>query len=499
MPVNFFSDHNIKNDLAKKTISGGALSIAVQAIVLILHFISLSILARLLTPEAFGIVAMVTAFTNLAVLFSEMGLSTATIQRKEIRETEISALFWANFLIGILLTSICIFLSEVISDFYNNPKVQNIVMVTATGFIFSALTIQHEALLRRHLYLGRINVVYLAANILSMLVGISCALFGLGYWSLVLMTLSLSFFKMLGIWIACRWVPKINFNFKSVTEYLKFGFNLTGFNFINYFSRNLDKILIGKFISVEALGEFSRVVQISLFPIRKVNGPLGASIIPALARTRNEPSKYKEYYRNSLKSVSFIGTPIVCFFFVRAEEIVLLLLGEQWTGIGVILQCLFPAALCAVTNTATGWVYNSLGHVNRQLKWSYYASTILCISVIAGINWGVIGVALAISLSRTLLKVPGLLFCYKGTFLKLIDFLSSFLPSLFLSFIPALCIYLFGKIFLSSLPSELILLFSFIIFSKLYLILMYCFYKEFFTQAVQWISVIMKFSKNRSS
>lgn len=102
--------------------------------------------------------------------------------------------------------------------------------------------------------------------------------------------------------------------------------------------------------------------------------------------------------------------------YIRFRRLSIFILGEQWVSSALILQCLFPAALCAVTNTATGWVYNSLGHVDKQLKWGIFASTILCLSIIIGINWGVIGVALAISASRLVLKIPGIIYCFSDTF-----------------------------------------------------------------------------------
>ena len=478
-----FSNTNIRSGLAEKTINGGVISIISQGILLILHFISLAILARLLTPEAFGIVAMVTAFTNLAVLFSDMGLSMATIQRKEISESEISSLFWANFLIGTSIAILLATIAPLLAKFYDQPEVRNIVIVSAIGFIFSSLTIQHEALLRRHLLLGRISLIHIVANMLSILVGITLALMEFGYWSLVLMTLSLSIFRMIGIWFVSKWIPRVNFNFKPAISYLKFGLNITGFNFINYFSRNLDKILIGKFVSVAALGEFTRVNQISLFPIMKVNGPLSASIEPALSRLQHNSNLYKEYYRNGIKAVSFIGTPIVFFLFIKAEEVTLLILGEQWVNSAFILQCLFPAALCAVTNTATGWVYNSLGHVNKQLNWGIFASLILCLAIIIGINWGVIGVALAISISRSILKIPGIIYCFSDTFLELSDFMRSFIPSLRFSILPSLAIYILGMLLGNFLSSALLLLLSLLVFSILYLIIIYLFERAFFDKA----------------
>jgi O-antigen/teichoic acid export membrane protein len=489
---NYFSDKSIKDSLGHKTVIGGISSVATQAFLLILHLINLTLLARMLTPEAFGLIAMVTAFTNFAVMFSNMGLSTATIQASSINHKDVSALFWLNVLVGlIIMTTFCL-LSDLIVLFYAEPNLKQIVLLLSFGFLFSALGMQHEALLRRHLFLFRINIIYIIANILSMILAVVLAYKGFGYWSLVWMTLSLTFFKMFGMWVVCQWIPSYNFDFKSVCHLFKFGLNITGFNIVNYFSRNLDKVLIGKFVSTAALGEFSRVDQMALFPMRKINGPLSATVLPALSRLQNEPEKYKEFYSNSLKCISYIGTPLVCFGFLMADEITFLVLGPQWTQASLILKCLMPTALCAVTNVSTGWVYNSLGHVNRQFKWGIYASIFLCVSILIGINWGVIGVTLAISISRVIQKVPALLYCYDGTFLKLSDFSKAFVPSLIISILSILMTSILKYIYFDSCIFVLNIFLTFLAFVILYALVFVTFCKSDWLLIFSYLANIRK-------
>lgn len=485
--IDYFSNRGIDTNLAEKTIQGGVFTIVTQAVLLVLNLISLAILARFLTPEAFGIVAMVTAFTNLAGLFSDMGLSTATIQSKSINKNEISALFWLNLLIGILIVACLFLISDAIVYFYNEPRLKEIVILLSLGFLFSSLSIQHEALLRRHLLLVRVNVVHLLSTLFGVFVGVSLAMSGWDYWALVWMTISALFFRMLGMWLVCQWIPSLNANFRQAYGLFKFGLNVTGFNLINYFSRNLDKVLIGKFASSAALGEYSRVDQIALFPLRRLNGPITSSVQPALSRLQNEPDKYREYYRNSLKTISFIGTPIVLFLFLKANEVTLLILGPQWTSASLLLQCLMPAALCGVTNVSTGWVYNSLGHVNRQFKWGIYASTFLCISIIIGIYWGAVGVALAISISRVIQKIPGLLYCYQGTFLKLKDFSNAFLPSVYLSFASTTIVAVINSLYLCNIHMWLNLIISFLVFAMLYVLMIFFFFRAHFVSVLKLI------------
>ena len=415
-----------------------------------LQFGSIAILARLLAPEAFGLIAMVTAVTNLGALFCDMGLSLATIQREEITEPQVSNLFWLNTLIGSVVALLVAVSSPLLVVFYGEQTLYGITLVLSVSFVVAAMSIQHQALLRRHMLLGRLACVDVVSQFLSISVGVFFAISMKTYWALVFMQLAQVLFRCCGLFIACPWRPMLFQRGVGTKDMFHFGLNVAGFNVLNYFTRNLDKMLIGRFVGAGTLGFYSRAYQLALFPIHKINGPVSAAVQPALSRLQDDPEAFRQYYRQALGVISAVGTPIVVYVFLMADEIILLLLGEGWGESALYLRWLMPAALCAVTNVATGWVYNSLGHVHRQFRWGVYASVFLCGAMLIGVQWGGVGVVVAISISRVIQKIPGLLYCYRDTFLCLSDFASPVMPAIYSSLVAVGVVCLFGGV--SALP-----------------------------------------------
>ena len=442
-----------------------------QLFTFVIQFGGITVLARLLIPEYFGLVAMVAALTNLAVLFSDMGLSAATIQRENISEQQVSNLFWINALIGLAIFMTVAGCAPLICIFYEEPRLTGIALALSISFFFGALSIQHQALLKRHMMFRRLAVVEIAAMLISTLFGIGSALLNAGYWALVFMQIMLPFSKMIGLWMACPWRPKCWTRGVGARELFNFGMNVTGFNLVNYFSRNLDKILLGRWHGSGPLGFYSNAYQLVLFPINKINGPITTAVLPALSRLQNDPDQYREYYKNALRIIAAAGTPLVFFLCLMADEVIFILLGDQWGQAVPIFRLLTPAAWCAVTNVATGWVYMSLGHVNRQLKWGIWASVFLCICMILGVRWGAWGMALAVSISRIIQKCPGLWYCYVGTPIKMRDFFYSCWPATLASLMAVVTAYLGLKILLWQGPL-IRLLFSGVLFGMMYLLVL---------------------------
>jgi O-antigen/teichoic acid export membrane protein len=200
---------------------------------------------------------------------------------------------------------------------------------------------------------------------------------------------------------------------------LRFGGNLTGFNVVNYFSRNLDNILIGRVWGAMELGLYAKAYQLLLLPINQINQPMTSVAMPALSRLQNQPLKYGRYYYKALWLLTSIGMPIVSFFFVAADKLIVIVLGESWTEAVAIFRILAPAAFVGTFNVATGWVFQSLGHTDRQLRWGVLSSLVRAIAFIIAIPWGAIGMASAYSLSAILLLIPRFMYCYRGTHLRL--------------------------------------------------------------------------------
>ncbi|MFM7448353.1 MAG: lipopolysaccharide biosynthesis protein, partial [Leptolyngbyaceae cyanobacterium] len=242
----FFHIDHLKHDLKTRTIRSGAITISAQALKFVISMGSTVVLARLLTPEDFGLIGMVTVIIGFVELLKDLGLAEATIQQEQINQRQISTLFWINLAISCGVALTVALLSPLIAWFYHEPRLITITLVLAITFIFSGLTVQHQALLRRQMHFAMLAKIEMAALVAGVATAQLSAFYGAAYWSLVYMQLAFSLTYVVGIWAACSWRPGLPGWNSEIRSMLKFGGNLTGFRCFNYLSRNFDNFIIGR-------------------------------------------------------------------------------------------------------------------------------------------------------------------------------------------------------------------------------------------------------------
>lgn len=417
----YFNTAHLKTNLKQRSVRGGAVTIVAQASKFILKFGSTAILARLLTPEDYGLIGMATVVVGFVEYFKDLGLSTATIQRSEINHQQVSTLFWINLGVSLLVALIVALLAPAIALFYHEPRLQPITLGLAINFVFGGLTVQHQALLRRQMQftsLAKIEIVSMGVGVISAIVA---AYYGLQYWALVLMLMGTAISNAVGVWIACSWRPGLPRRKSGVGSMLAYGGNLTGFSLVNYFSRNLDNVLIGRRWGSQQLGLYAQAYKLLLLPIQQINNPIHNVALPTLSSLQTEPEKYSRYYYKAILLISTLGMPMVAFMFATADKVVLLMLGKQWLEAVPLFQFLMPAAFMGTINVAPGWVYQSLGRTDRQFRIGIVMSIITTSIFMVSVNWGAIGVAMAYGLSQPILMIIAIYHCYSGTHLKVRD------------------------------------------------------------------------------
>jgi len=464
----YFNTEHLKADLKGRSVRGGAITMVAQIGKFVLQMGSTVVLARLLVPEDYGLIGMVTVIINFAGLFKDLGLSTATIQKAEINHKQVSTLFWINFAISCTTALVVAGLAPVVAWFYKEPRLTWITLALASSFIFSGLTVQHQALLRRRMSFTSLAKI----EIISMLVGVVTAMisawYGLGYWALVLMQIATAIANAVGVWVACGWRPGAPLMRSGIRSMLAFGGNLTGFNFVNYFSRNLDNILIGQYWGPQQLGLYAQAYKLLLLPISQINTPITSVALPALSSLQSEPEKYSRYYHKAILLITTIGMPIVAFMFASADKVILLILGKQWLDAVPIFRFLMPAAFMGTFNVATGWVYQSLGRTDRQLRMGLIMSTMDVLIFLISVHWGAIGVAVAYGLSRPIIWGPRIIYCFMGTPLKFIELASTLSRPAFASMNAAVILIGINYLVLNSINSILALLIDCVSYCLLY-------------------------------
>ena len=420
---NFFDTEYLKADLKGRSVRGGAVTVAAQGARFVLQMGSTVVLARLLTPQDFGLIAMVTAVTGFVEMFKNMGLSMATVQRAEVNHGQISTLFWINVVLSIGVMLVIAALAPVIAWFYGEPRLTWITLALAGVFIFGGLTIQHQALLRRNMRFGTLALIGTIGLVVGIVTAIIAAWYGAGYWALILMQLATSITSAIAVWVVCGWRPGLPVRRSGVREMLAFGGNLTASNFLNYFVRNADKLLIGKFWGSGQLGLYSKAYGLLLLPLRQIKRPITAVAIPALSRLQNDPETYRRYYYRAISTIAFITMPLVVMLAALSHEIITIVLGKQWTDSAIIFKVLAFAAFFQPVLGTTGWIFISLGQTKRMMYWELISVPAILMSFVVGLPWGVLGVATSYTIcSVVIIAVPSLLFALRYSPVSLIGF-----------------------------------------------------------------------------
>jgi PST family polysaccharide transporter len=380
-----------------------------------LRLISVVILARMLTPEHFGLITMVTALTMFVERFQDLGMGDAIIQRKDITHEQVSTLFWINFLVCISFTIILSSLSGVVAWFYNDKRLIWITIGLSCNFSLAGLAIEHQALIRRQMRFSVFGWNLVLSFAFGFIVAIILAWKGFGYWALVWKEIARNIFYTAGNWLFCSWRPGKPVRNSGTKALLKFGGNVTGFNILNFLSTNLDSILIGRFCGAIPLGLYSRAQQLITIPATQLQFPINYVSLPALSSLQNEPERYKKYYEKMLGILTFLYMPMIVYISICAKPVVLLVLGAKWLSAVPFFRLLAFSVFVIPINQTLGSVMISTGNTKRYFKWGIFIAVCLIISFSIGIHWGPIGVATAYPFATWTILLISLFWVFIGT------------------------------------------------------------------------------------
>jgi O-antigen/teichoic acid export membrane protein len=416
---------HLTHDLRGRSIRGGAATVAVQVAQFVLNLASTAILARLLAPDDFGLIAMVAAVSSFLLVFRDLGLSTATIQQAELRQPEVSALFWINTALGILSAAVLAATAPLVAWFYDQSALRGVTLALAPGFAVAGLGVQHTALLRRQMRFGSLGVVDIASAIAGIVTAIATAQAIGNYWALVYGQLIQQIAATTGAWVACRWKPSWPPRVSGAGSLVSFGAGLTGFNVLAYFVRNVDNVILGRAAGSAALGLYVKAYSLLLLPVDRIRVPITAVVIPALSRLQDEPARFRSYYLKAIASTATLGMPVVVLLFVLAEDVILLFLGPQWAQSVLLFRVLAPAAFVETFNTVGSWCCLPLGRPGRLIRWQAVATTVTVAAFLIGARWGALGMAAAVSISTVALRGPAMVYLLRGSPVRPTDVLRS--------------------------------------------------------------------------
>jgi PST family polysaccharide transporter len=429
-PTEHFRTEHLVGDLAGRSIRGGAVTVTAQVLKIVMQFGVTIILARLLKPEAFGLVAMVAVVLTFLETFKDLGLSAATVQRETITHQEVSTLFWVNAGLGFVAALLMIPLAPLLAWFYGEPELVDITLALGIGFALSGLSTQHLALLRRQMRFSVLASIQMGAEIVGMAVAVFAAYQGAGYWALILQRIVWAAVLGAGGWAFCGWRPGWPSRLGHVRELLGFGGYVTGSNLVSLMVRNLDQVLIGWYWGATPLGLYDRAYKILLLPINNLNAPLFSVAMPALSRLAGEPDRYRRTYLAMVEKLSMVTMPCAALLVAAPDLMVRLLFGPQWMAATPIVGWLGLAALYQPVTYTCSWLFMTQNRTQEMFRWGMVSSAMTAASIVAGLPFGAEGVAASFAISGIVLRGPALFWAVgRNGPVRALDIAGAMLPS----------------------------------------------------------------------
>lgn len=421
----YFNSDHLKKNLKAQAVRGAGATIFSQICSYVIQTIGIIILARLLSPDDFGLIAMVTVFSLLLQNFGVNGFTEAVIQNEEINHRQLSTLFWITIGISVALTLLLMASAPFIAEFYKEPRLKLITTVMAVPIFINSTSILHLALLKRNMQFYRTSGNDMIAVTLSILIAIVLAYTGWGYWSLVARQLFVPIATTAGAWILCRWRPGLPTKGSGTKPMIKFALNVYGNFCLSYLRKSLDRVLIGRFIGSQSLGHYDRAHQLSSMIPNQISIPLTDVAIATLSRLSNDSEKFRHYLSMVISMLAFISLPLSILLTLIGRDLIYFLLGAKWNQAGEIFSVLGLGVGIIVLYNTHGWLHLSLGRADRWFRWSVIALLTTFIFFLIGLPFGSLGVATAYTASFYILICPAMWYAGKAGGIKLSLFISA--------------------------------------------------------------------------
>ncbi len=427
--------------LKQKTIKGIKWSTFARGTQQLLQLVITAILARLLLPEDFGILSMAVVFTGLIAVFNDFGIGSAVIQKKDLTNDDLSSIFWFNLLIGFIATLITIIISPLVARFYNKHIMIPLLSIMSLGFILESLFMIQKSILTKRMDFKKIAMVEIVSIGMAGIVAITLAYKGYGVWSLVFQQLTAYTTMTILFWITLKWLPELKFNMNSIKSIMGFSLNLMGFSTVNYFSRNVDYLLIGRFLGAEPLGYYTLAYRLMLYPLQNISSVITRVLFPAFSSIQDDDARFRNAYLRSTRFIAFITFPIMFGAFAVADELIIGLFGPKWAPAIFLFKILCFVGMMQSIGTTVGQIYLSKGRTDWIFRWSMVVATLMVLAIFIGLQWKVEGVAVAYALLVFILAYPNHAIPFKLIGLKVITFVKNLKAEFFTSLMMFIFVY----------------------------------------------------------
>ena len=409
----YFEENKPYSGLGKASLRSGITVVAARGVNIFVQLASTVVLARLLSPHDFGLVAMVMALVGFAPMLIDLGTSEAAAQKTHISRTEVSSLFWLNVAIGAGSAALLALSSGLIARFFGEPSLASIVLVLSCTLVLGAMYNQHYALMRRVMEFRHIAMIDISANVVGSMVSVAMAFAGWGYWALVAKPIVTSAMTVVSVWICCPWVPGRPRLTSDVKELLGFGMGVAGFTMTDYVARSADRVALGYFYGAGPLGYFQNAFTVYSNLLSILTEPLHNIAVSGLSKLRGNLDELKRSWATALSSLTFFSSMAFAMLAVTGQDFVVILLGPKWAPAGPLLCILAVKGIAQSVERTMGWIHVAAGRSDRWMRWGIFSAVCQLVALGVGLPFGITGVAIAYVIATFGLFVPAL--AYAGS------------------------------------------------------------------------------------
>ncbi len=362
------------------------------------------VLARLLAPTEYGLAAMVLVFGSFVLVFSDLALGAAVVQRHDLSENDRSTVFWTGLGAGIICTIAGVALAAPVARFYDQPEVQPLFTVLSLSFVISSLGATQTALLIREMNFRSLELRMMGGTLVGAIVGIGLAATGFGAWAIVAQQLAIVSVSTVLLWILTPWRPQLRFSQASLRDLGGFSINVFGQRLLYYAQGNADKLLIGRFLGAAPLGIFTLASSVILVPFSRIAVPIAEVLFPAFSRMQDDHERMTVSWIRATRLVGAISVPSLVGLAVLADEFVELVLGARWSAAVPVIQILAWVGLIQSLQTLNSNILMALDRTGTLLRYSVFFFVANVSAYIVGLQWGIVGVAACYAISCTIVE-----------------------------------------------------------------------------------------------
>ncbi|MFF1574414.1 lipopolysaccharide biosynthesis protein [Leifsonia sp. NPDC058292] len=385
--------------LGAQAARGAAVTLAAQGGKVLVQVVSVVVLARLLSPHDYGLIAMVLAIIGVGELFRDFGLSSAAIQATTVTRGQRDNLFWVNAAIGAVLSVVVFIGAGLIAAAFGQPELVPISHALALTFLINGLGTQYRADLVRRLKFSSVAAADILAPFIALIVAICGALLGWGYWALVAQQLSQATILLVVLVIAARWIPGLPKRHESIRGFIRFGWNMLASQLVSYVSNNVDNVLVGVRFGTISLGLYSRAFQLLMTPLNQVRIPLTTVALPVFSRLKDERDRFADWLCRGQVALGYTIVAGLALVAGAAEPLTAVLLGPQWLEAAPVLRLFAVAGIFQILAFVGYWVYVSRALTGELLRYSLVSAAIKIVCIGIGSFGGVLGVAIAYAIA----------------------------------------------------------------------------------------------------